>query len=129
MKVYVVEQGIYSGKHIVGIAESLEEAEAIKNAVSSETYSLYESKSISITEYDTKAFKDCRLKFRVDIYYDGDVSVETVDADCGMYDEYKDSCYTEYGDYIIYAQNVEQAVKIARDMEAQRKAEEAGVAL
>lgn len=128
MKVYVVEQGIYSGKHIVGISESLEEAKMISDAVNDSRYPSYASDEISITEYDTKAFRDCRLKFLVSIY-DDDVNVEIVDFSWDLYKEFTETCYTGYGDYIIYAKNVEQAVKIARDMEAQRKAKEVGVAL
>ena len=130
MKVYVVEQGDYSDRHIVGITETLEEAEKIRDLIYDSKYTnRYLAPSIAVTEYNTRAFKDSRLKFLVTIYDDDKVSAETVNPNCGLYEDYTDTCYTDYGDYVVFARSIEQAVKIARDMEAQRKAEEAGVAL
>lgn len=130
MKVYVVEQGCYSDRHIAGIAESQEEAKEIAEVVAGVRNPYYVRDDVTITEYDTKAFANGRLKFLVNFYNDT-ANVENLSL-CQerIEDDYSETGYIpELGRYVVFARDKEQAVKIARDMEAQRKAEEAGVAL
>lgn len=130
MKVYVVEEGYYSDRHIAGIAESQEEAKEIARAVTGARNPYYVRDNVTITEYDTKAFANGRLKFLVN-FYDNTVSVENLSL-CQerIEDDYAETSYIpELDEYVVFARDKEQAVKIARDMEAQRKAEEAGVTL
>lgn len=133
MKVYVVEEGCYSDRHIVGIAESPEEARMIKDAITDKkTAHWFRDDCITITEYDTKAFKDGRLKFIVSFYGKSETAIieEATIGQSRWHDDCTETCYlSEYDRYVVFAKSREQAVKIARDMEAQRKAEEAGVAL
>lgn len=75
MKVYVVEKGAYSDRHIVGIAESQEEAKEIARAVTGARNPYYVRDNVTITEYDTKAFANGRLKFLVN-FYDNTASIE-----------------------------------------------------
>ena len=125
MNVYVVEQGEYSDRHIVGVAESLEEAKSIRKAISSPEC----DGRITITKYDTKAFQENRLKFLVGFDNYGNISVDTLPEEWGIYGDYTETCCTFLHDYVVYAHSTEQAIKIAQDMEAERKAKEAGVLL
>jgi hypothetical protein len=130
MKVYVVEKGVYSDRHIVGVTESQEEAKEIARVVAGARNPYYVRDDITITEYDTKAFASGRFKFLV-IFCDDEVTVECLSINQGIIeDDYTETSYIpELDEYVVFARDKEQAVKIARDMEAQRKAEEAGVAL
>ena len=52
MKVYVIEKGCYSDRHVVGVTETEKEAKAICKVISGK----YKYDKASYTEYDTKQF-------------------------------------------------------------------------
>jgi len=121
MKVYVIEKGQYSDRHVVGVVETKEEADKICDILNrtDESY-----KDTTWTEYDTTQFHTDRLRFIVEyafeqwfIEYD----------DYNLYSKYTESTCDYEGHYIIYAKTPEQALKIAQDMEAQLKAEKEGL--
>lgn len=115
MKVYVIEHGYYSDRYIIGVTESRKDAEEIVRAMN------LDEDATDITEYDTEQFKvNNRLRFFVELGFYGD-------DECSFEDD--SSCYSKIlkttrlydSAYIVYAKNHEEALKIARDMEAQRK--------
>lgn len=120
MKVYVIEKGIYSDRHIIGVVETEEEAKKICEAVSGN----YKFDDASYTEYDTKQFVTKQLRFMVNNWY-GDWRAEYDDYDFrSMYKTNTKECD---GLYIIYASTPQQAIKIAQDMKAEEDAKEAGI--
>ncbi len=124
MKVYVIEKGWYSDRHIVGVVETEEEAKKICEML--KRTDEYDCDSVSYGEYDTHQFKTSRMRFMVEHYF-GDWRVQ-YDA-YNLWDTYKDNTEDYEYHYIIYANSPEQAVKIAQDMEAEKKARQQGVIL
>jgi hypothetical protein len=122
MKVYVIEKGIYSDRHIIGVVESEEEA---KNIVEAIKCGDYKDDSISYEEYDTRQFSDKRLRYTVSRYSHGDWQAEYDDYD--LYKEFKENAcvYSDY--YVIYANSPNQAIKIAQDMRAEELAHKNGL--
>jgi len=122
MKVYVIEKGVYSDRHIIGVVESEEEAKNIVEAIKCGDYN---DNSISYEEYDTRQFLDKRLRYNVTRYSDGDWQVKYDDYD--LYKEFKENIcvYSDY--YVIYANSPDQAIKIAQDMRAEELARRNGL--
>ena len=120
MKVYVIEKGCYSDRHIIGVVETEEEAKKICKAVSGH----YKIDGASYTEYDTKQFTTSLLRYVVSDWY-GVWRAEYDDYD--LRSMYKTNMKEYDGSYIIYASDPEQAIKIAQDMKAEEDAKEAGI--
>lgn len=121
MKVYVIEKGCYSGRHIIGIVESETEA---KNVIEAINCGGYEDDSISYEEYDTHQFIDKRFRYNV-TNYNGDWEAEYDEYD--LWDKYKENTCESSGSYIIYANSPDQAIKIAQDMRAEELAHKEGL--
>lgn len=121
MKVYVIEKGIYSDRHIIGIVET--EAEA-KNVIKAIKCGSYDDDSISYEEYDTHQFADKRFRYNVTDYA-GDWEAEYDEYD--LWDKYKENTCESFGSYIIYANSPDQAIKIAQDMRAEELARKNGL--
>lgn len=123
-KVYVIEQGEYSDRHVVGVTETEEEAKTICNAIDGDSC---RNSGTSYTEYDTKRFSTKKIKYGVDFDEAFEWSAECIEGD-SFYDEYTENCHDgAWYDYIIFANSKEQAIKIAQDMAAEEKAREAGL--
>ncbi len=122
MKVYVIEKGMYSDRHIIGVVESEEEAKKICNVISTNQ----EEDWVEYTEYDTHQFSTIRLRYHV-YEFCGEWNAEY--DDYGLYDMYRDNEEQYEGSYVIYANSPQQAIKIAQDMRAEKLAKEKGVSL
>ena len=122
MKVYVIEKGMYSDRHIVGVVESEEEAKKICNVISTHP----EEDWVEYTEYDTHQFVTSRLRYHV---YDYGDEWEANYDDYDLLAMYKDNSEEYGGSYVIYANSPQQAIKIAQDMKAEKLAKEKGVSL
>ena len=121
MKVYVIQQGEYSDRHIVGVVADENEAKRVSRAISGNigyNHGFYE-------EFDTDQFKNNLLGFIVSDYY----GCGFWKAEYDPYTDYKDNVRLNDHKYIIYAKDKEQAVKIAQDMEAEYQAGLKGVKL
>ena len=116
MKVYVIEVGCYSDRHVIGVVETKEEAEHLCGVIDDSTYA----------EFDTNQFKDGRLRYIVEYFWDDwDVRLDSY----GFYENVYDSIEDYEGHYVILANSPEQAVKIAQDMRAQKQAMKSGIDL
>lgn len=118
MKIYVVEQGQYSDRHIIGVTDDKKKAEKVCGALDA-WYS----------EWDTDQF-EVRNCLRFEVYdpncsYDSDWTA-VYDA-YDLYDNYKENTELDDGVYIIYADSREQAIKIAQDMRAEKLARKNGI--
>lgn len=120
MKVYVIEKGCYSDRHVVTVVETQEEAEKLCENLGGD-YA-----DVSWEEYDTKEFQTKQIAYAVQHYYDGEWIAE--------YDEYytheseNKNNHKEYScRYVIFANSPQQAIKIAQDMEAVNNAIEEGL--
>ena len=122
MKVYVIEKGMYSDRHIIGVVETEEEAKKICNVISTNQ----EEDWVEYTEYDTHQFSTIRLRYHV-YEFCGEWNAEY--DDYGLYDMYRDNEEQYEGSYVIYANSPQQAIKIAQDMRAEKLAKEKGVSL
>ena len=115
MKVYVIEKGCYSDRHVVGVVETEQEAKEIcKNILSDDDSASYE-------EYDTKKFETELPRFCV--YFCFGEWVAEYD-DIGIYESYKESTEDYENHFVIFAKTKEVALKIAQDMRALRLAKE-----
>ena len=122
MKVYVIEKGMYSDRHIIGVVETEEEAKKICNVISTNQ----EEDWVEYTEYDTYQFSTIRLRYHVSEFC-GEWNAEY--DDYGLYGMYRDNEEQYEGSYVIYANSPQQAIKIAQDMRAEKLAKEKGVSL
>lgn len=125
MKVYVIQKGYYSDRHIIGIVETKEEADNLVKILK-DTNS-YSADSVSYEEFDTKQFCSKLLRFEVEdrSWYPSDWSAEYDEYD--LYKEYDHNTCDYENHYIIYASTPQQAIKIAQDMKAQMMAEKEGI--
>lgn len=110
MKVYVIEKGYYSDRHIVGVVETKEEAMRVAEAIKDS----WDKDSVRWQEYDTNQFTDFRIRYLVSREYNNAWRAE-FDA-YNLYDEYKESAQMYEDNYVIYADDSQQAIKIAQDM-------------
>ena len=115
MKVYVIEKGSYSDRHVVGVTETKKEAEEVCKAISGK----YKYEKASYTEYDTKQFQINQIRFQVS-YLCNEWEAEYDDYD--FYEEYKENTEVYEDFYIIYANSPAKAIKIAQDMRAEKLA-------
>lgn len=119
MKVYVVEKGQYSERHVVAVVETKEAAEKICGAISG----YYDYDRARYEEFDTEQFSTGLVRFYG--YFEDGHDLE--------YDEYnywidfKESTLNDMSPCIIYAESISQARKILQDMVAQEEAERRGL--
>ena len=122
MKVYAIEKGWYSDRHIIGIVETEDEAKSIVDAIKGGSY---DSDSARYEEYDTKKFQKNRMRFTEDHEYNDSWHAEY--DEYGWNNEFKDNTEVYEGHYVIYADTSEQAKKIAQDMYWEEKARREGL--
>ena len=116
MKVYVIETGCYSDRHVIGVVETKEEAEHLCEVLDDSTY----------TEFDTNQFKDGRLRYILEYLWDDwEVRFDSY----GIYENVNDSIEDYDDHYIILANSPTKAIKIAQDMRAQKEAIKLGIDL
>ena len=118
MKVYVIQQGEYSDRHIVGVSLDKERAKIIVKSVSG--YDKYDRAYIE--EYDTDDFDTGLMRFGVNL-----INGLSWFDEKDLYQQYNKNIRICDKVYIIYAKNQEEATKIAQDMEAEYKAEKQGI--
>lgn len=123
MKVYVIMKGEYSDRHVVGVTIDEEKAEKIADAVSDRGG--YGYGDARVVEYDTDEFETMRIRYTATWYEDGEWVVESDTH--GEYATYTENCILFRNTYLVYAENREQALKIAQDMRAQELAKENGI--
>ena len=109
MKVYVIEKGYYSDRHIIGVVESEEKAKEVIKAVRDN----HDADSVKYTEYDTDQFNDKRFRYIVYNEYNVEWLAE---YDAYVYDDVDETQKIYDGCYVVYADSAEQAIKIAQDM-------------
>ena len=115
MKVYVIEQGCYSDRHVVGVVETEQEAKEIcENLLNGNDDAGYE-------EYDTKRFEMELPRFYVYLCF-GEWNVKYDDG--GIFERYKENTEDYEDHFVIFAKTKEVALKIAQDMRALRLAKE-----
>ena len=122
MRVFIILRGHYSGRYIAGVVETEEEAKRICDAINCSSVSYHNDAYYE--EHDTKQFITKKLQWVVEWAYPGwDVRC----ADTYEHDDITES--TEYYDgyYVVFADNKDQAIKIAQDIRAEKMAEREGV--
>ena len=118
MKVYVIERGAYSDRHIIGVVETEEEAIKICEIVNKAYSHILTRDQARYTEYDTKQF-NAGTRFRYFAYYNSNGVYALGIDDYNLFEKYKETCkIMDQSTYVIYAENKDQAWKIARDMKA-----------
>jgi len=122
MKVYVIEKGYYSDRHIIGIVETKDEAEQIVDAIKGASW---DRDSVRYKEFDTEQFKNKRLLFEVTREWNNSWHAEF--DEYNFFDNYKDNTCDYSDHYIIYADNPSQAIKIAQDMYWEEQAKKEGL--
>lgn len=123
MIIYVIEQGRYSDRHVVGLVETEEEAKRLCDSLN-KCACIYKN-SATYTAYDTKQFQTKKMRYTVTFLYEDEPLVEY--DDYGFYDTYDHSVMVHSGFFVIYADTPEQALKIAYDMRAEAEAERNGL--
>lgn len=121
MKVYIIEKGQYSDRHVVGVVETKKEAEEICKAISGK----WKDDKATYEEYDTKQFQTHHIRFLITHYYNDEWECEYDDYD--LYSRYEENIEDYDRHYVIYANSPNQAIKIAQDMRAEKLAKEKGI--
>ena len=118
MKVYVLEKGRYSDRHIIGVVDSKEKAEKISHMLDATS-----------SEWDTEQFEtQNNVVYEVyDPEFNWSNEWEASYDDWGLYSYSKENKEEYEGHYIIRANTPEQAIKIAQDMKAEKLANETGI--
>ena len=120
MKIFVIERGTYSDRHIIGVTDDKKKAEKLCNMLDA-----------SFSEFDTEQFSILN-SLRYEVYDPGSSYTGewiAVYDDYNIYDNYKENAIDYDGHYIIYADSPQQAIKIAQDMRAEKLAKEKLVSL
>lgn len=120
MKVYVIEKGVYSDAHIVGVCLDKDKAKYIAKVISGE--SSYSKAYVS--EFDTDQFITQKPRWLVSDYTR---EWRAIYDDYNTYSKYSDNTRIDNHNYVIYADSAEQAIKITQDMQAEYLAEKNGV--
>ena len=124
MKVYVIEKGEYSGRHVIGVTDSKEKAKRICESIKGKGH--YDEDSVRYTEYDTDQFTDESFyRYEVNDLGENDWYVSYDEWD--TWGSYKQNEILSEDWFIVYAHDSDEAIKIAQDMQAKYKAEQAGV--
>ena len=118
MKVYVIQKGCYSDRHIIGIVETMDEAIGVKKAILKSPY----DDDITIEEYDTEQFQTNRMRFLAEYYTNGSWNIEYDDHN--IWENFVENSEIWDNAFIIYANSNNQALKIAQDMHAQKEYEQ-----
>lgn len=113
MKVYVLEKGQYSDRHVIGVVDSREKAEKISHMLDATS-----------TEWDTEQFEiPNNVVYEVfDPEFNYGDEWKAFYDDWGLYSDYKENKEEYEGHYIIRSNTPEQAIKIAQDMKAEKLA-------
>ena len=113
MKIYVIQKGQYSDRHVIGITDNKKKAERICDMLDA-----------GYSEWGTDQFNvDNCIRFEVydpNCSYNGEWTADYDEYD--IYDNYQESVEINNGVYIIYANSPSQAIKIAQDMKAEKLA-------
>lgn len=118
MIVYVIETGCYSDRDIYAVVETEDEAKKICDVLKSAG-----EDDAAYAAYDTKQIQCDRLPFRV-YKFNGRWHAEALYPDMPTHG----NTYNAFtGIYDIFAHSAEQAIRIAQDMETERKAIAAGI--
>ena len=110
MKVYVIEKGSYSERHVIGVVKTLKEAEDLIKFFEKE------NDYVTFEEFDTDQFKQ-KLRFIVERPFDNWIA--TFD-DYNSYNRYKNNSEVYPGCYVVYSDSYENAIKIAQNMYLQK---------
>lgn len=118
MKIYVMQKGQYSDRHVIGVTDNKDKAIKICDMIDA-----------NWSEWDTDQFNLPNvMRFTVSNPYNSYTNEWLAEFDdYDIYDEYKDNSVVYDGYYVVYADSPNTAIKIAQDMEAQIKAERAGL--
>lgn len=125
MKVYIIQKGSYSDRHIITVVTDENKAKEICEAISNRSYrydkAYYE-------EYETEQYITNLFRFIVSSW--GEEWEADID-DYGTYEDFTESCPApyDYNTYVIFAHNQDEAIKIAQDMKAEIAAKEAEISL
>lgn len=109
MKIYVIEKGAYSDHRVIGVALTKERADAIAKIASDRWNTAYYS------TWESEQFETA-LRFYVQYDY-GDWTVEYDDLE--LYPTYKENTALDCNRFVVFADSLEKAVKIAQDMRAE----------
>ena len=118
MKVYVIEQGYYSGRGVVGVVETEEEAKKLCETLYTDI------DSVGYTEFDTEQLQTKLLRYVVH-YSSGEWEADFDDED--LYERHTENTIINEDFYIILAKTADQAIKIAQDMRAEELAKRKGI--
>ena len=125
MKVYVIERGWYSDKYIAGVVETEEEAKQICDVINSSDTEYYNDARYE--EFDTEQFVTRKIRWIVEENYINKWSAYSENDYFG--DEAIENYENYEGNYIVFADSKEVAIKIAQDLKAEKLAEKSGVKL
>ena len=109
MRVYVIEKGVYSDRHVIGVTDDRKTAKKLCDMLDA-SYSIWDT-----DQYKTKN----SIRFQVynpDNNYTNDTWYAEYD-EYDLYREYKENAKLYDGVYIIYADSPQQAIEIAQRME------------
>lgn len=121
MKVYVIEKGQYSGRYVAAVTDNEEEAKLICEAIADKNY----EDDATYTEFDTEQFRTNLLRFEVSYYtYD---EPEVHFCEYWEWNEIKSNTRIHEDEYVVFARNKEEALKIAQDMRAEGIAKRKGI--
>lgn len=128
MKVYVIEAGVYSDRHIVAVTLNKDDAYKLRDAAEEDDY----CDAASVLEFDTDGYKindDQRRIYQVDIHKDSTVHAHLRGRVCDLIDEEISWFFEDAGTccFNVRAHNKEEAKKIALDRFAEFKARKEGV--
>lgn len=118
MKIYIIQMGEYSSKHIVGVTDNKDKADLLKNSMSGWF------QEACVEEYDTDQFDSGLLRYKVDLTFN---TAEVTFDEYNLYSDFKENTRIWDNEYIVYARDIEHAEKIARDMNAEYKAQQEGI--
>ena len=124
MKIYVIERGEYSSKYVYGVVASKEEAERVCQNINSGSFAYHNDARYE--EFDTDQFVTKGLKWVVEYEYYEEWTARCEDT-YDFYEDQTENCELYDGCYIVFADNKDQAIKIAQDIRAEKIAEREGV--
>lgn len=127
-KVYVIEAGVYSDRHIVAVTLNKEDAYKLRDAAEEDDY----SDAASVFEFETDEYKiidDERRMYQVEIHKDSTVRAHLRGRVCDFIDAEGSWFFEDAGLYYfnVRANNKEEAKKIALDRFAEWKARKEGI--
>lgn len=118
MKVYVIEKGQYSDRHVIGVVEDKDKAKKICDVLDA-NFSEWDTNQFDVPNYAVFEVHDPKFSWTNEwvAYYD----------EWGFYDNFENDEEDFEGHYVIHANSPEQAIKIAQDIKAKNKAVKEGI--